>query len=89
MIIHDIEVYRYFRYQDAIRFCAYATTQRSMPRIPSKYLYYNYTVMAKSGGLEVPGKNSYPVDRGISAHTIRLEVEVHRLRDMNARYPLP
>ena len=44
--------------------------------------------MTHARRLQVPCKNRDPVDRGIAADTVRLEIEVHRLRDMYTCYTL-
>lgn len=88
MFVYNIKVNRYLRYQNTVSLGSDSPAQCSMSHISAEYLHDNNTVVAHSRCLDIPCKNSYPVDRRITSDTVWLKVKVHRLGDMNTRNTL-
>ncbi|GBE03231.1 hypothetical protein BMS3Abin09_00143 [bacterium BMS3Abin09] len=88
MRVNDIEINRYLGYEHTVRVSSDPAPESGMSRVPAECLEYDHTVMGLSGCLESADHFGDPVDRGVSAHTVCLEVKVHGLWCMYACYAL-
>ena len=84
VLVHDIPVNRNFRNQDAVRLGGHAAAEGGVTGVAPEHLRDQHAVVGASGGLEILDELRDAVDGGVAADRVGLEVEVHRLRAVDA-----